>query len=81
MTGIGCQNVVIWMLGSKDYLPVLPEVASMTMLFPGIRVPSFSAASTIAFAILSLTEPPIEVTSTLPTGKGVDGNYEYMKTR
>ena len=37
------------------------------MLFPGMSVPSFSAASIIAFAIRSLTDPPAEKNSTLPT--------------
>jgi hypothetical protein len=39
----------------------------MTTLLPGISFPSLSAASTMAFAILSLTEPPAEVNSSLPT--------------
>lgn len=48
----------------------------MTTLFPGINFPSFSAASTIAFAILSFTEPPAEKYSTLPT----TGTTEVSRT-
>ena len=47
--------------------PVLPEVGSMTTLFPGMSLPSFSAAITMALAILSLTDPPAEKNSTLAT--------------
>ena len=39
----------------------------MTTLFPGMSLPSASAASTIRFAIRSLTEPPADVYSSLPT--------------
>ena len=39
----------------------------MTTLCPGISLPSFSASSTMRFAILSLTEPPALGYSTLPT--------------
>lgn len=46
---------------------MLPEVGSITTLFPGMSLPSFSAASTMALAILSLTDPPADVYSTLPT--------------
>lgn len=49
------------------FLPVLPDVGSITTLFPGISFPSASAASTIALAILSLTEPPTDVYSSFPT--------------
>ena len=37
-------------------IPVLPDVASI-MVEPGFNLPSFSAASIIASAILSFTEP------------------------
>ena len=50
---------------------MLPEVGSMTTLCPGTSFPSFSAASTMAFAILSLTEPPTERHSSLPTKRRV----------
>ncbi|KAI3619946.1 pyridoxal phosphate-dependent enzyme [Moniliophthora roreri] len=46
----------------------------MTTLLPGISFPSLSAASTIAFAIRSLTEPPEDIYSTLPTER-VDRPY------
>ena len=52
-------------------LPVLPDVGSITTLLPGIRVPSFSAASTMALAILSLIEPPADMYSTFATIKAV----------
>ena len=48
-------------------VPVLPDVGSITTLFPGINLPSRSASSTIRFAILSLTEPPDETNSTFAT--------------
>ena len=51
----------------KTHSPVFPDVGSMTILLPGMSVPSFSAASIIAFAIRSLTDPPAEKNSTLPT--------------
>ena len=51
----------------QGHAPVLPEVGSMTTLFPGMSFPSFSAASTMALAIRSLTEPPAEVYSTFAT--------------
>ena len=56
--------------GIKDsqYVPVFPEVGSMTTLLPGISFPSFSAASTMAFAIRSFTDPPADVNSTFATG-------------
>ena len=38
-------------------MPVLPEDDSM-IVCPGRRIPSFSASTTMARAILSLTEPP-----------------------
>jgi hypothetical protein len=41
----------------------------MTTLLWGMSLPSFSAASTIAFAILSFTEPPADMNSTLATTK------------
>ena len=41
----------------------------MTTLFPGMSLPSFSAAITMALAILSLTDPPAEKNSTLATRK------------
>ena len=47
--------------------PVLPEVGSITTLNPGLSRPSFSAASTIRFAILSFTDPPADMYSTFPT--------------
>ena len=54
---------------------MLPDVGSMTTLFPGTSLPSFSAASTIAFAIRSLTEPPAETNSSLPTVKRGNDTY------
>ena len=50
-------------------------LTSMTTDFPGMRTPSFSAWRTIAFAIRSLVDPPMERKSTLATEgeKGKDG--------
>jgi hypothetical protein len=48
-------------------MPVLPEVGSMTTLLPGINLPWRSASSTMALAMRSLTEPPEDMNSTLPT--------------
>lgn len=56
-------------LNPINLVPVLPEVGSMTILFPGMSLPSFSAASTIAFAILSFTDPPADMNSTLATAR------------
>jgi hypothetical protein len=39
----------------------------MTTDFPGMRIPSFSAWRTIALAIRSFVDPPIERKSTLAT--------------
>lgn len=39
----------------------------MTTLLPGMSSPSFSASSTMRFAIRSLTEPPADMYSTFPT--------------
>jgi hypothetical protein len=39
-------------------MPVLPEVYSMTVVFPEEISPDFSASSIIFFAIRSLTDPP-----------------------
>ena len=50
-------------------VPVFPEVGSMTTLVPGISFPSCSATSTMRFAIRSLTLPPADVYSSLPTCK------------
>jgi hypothetical protein len=51
------------MIGS----PVLPEVASMIVVFPGTILPVLSASSTMRAAILSLTDPPTDRNSTLAT--------------
>lgn len=60
---------------------MLPEVGSMRTLCPGTSLPSFSAASTMAFAILSLTEPPTDIHSSLPTReeKGVCGSEQRAR--
>ena len=47
--------------------PVFPDVGSMTTLCPGMRVTSFSASSTMRFAMRSLTEPPDDMNSVFPT--------------
>jgi hypothetical protein len=52
-------------------MPVLPDVGSMTTLRPGTSTPSRSAASTMALAIRSLTDPPADGNSTLPTAPHV----------
>ena len=46
---------------------MLPDVGSMTTLFPGTNFPSASATSTIRLAILSFTDPPEDIYSTFPT--------------
>src|ERR1044071_2638957 len=47
-------------------MPVLPLVASTTVVRPGSIRPSFSAASIIATPIRSLTDPPGLNISSLP---------------
>ena len=51
----------------RYHVPVLPDVGSMTTLFPGTNFPSASATSTIRLAILSFTDPPEDIYSTFPT--------------
>ena len=48
---------------------MLPEVGSMMTDWPGTSWWAFSAASTMARAILSLTDPPTERYSVLATGR------------
>ena len=57
---------------------MFPEVGSMTVS-PGLRIPSFSASSTILTPILSLTEPPALKNSHLATGKREEGREEGRK--
>ena len=60
--------------------PVFPDVGSM-MVDPGFRRPSFSAASTIAKAGLSLTLPPGFVVSTFAiTGHGIPSVTRTSRT-
>lgn len=55
----------------QENTPVLPDVGSITTLLPGMSLPSRSAASTMAFAMRSLTDPPADMNSTLPTTKAM----------
>ena len=47
----------------------------MTTLFPEMSLPSASAARTMAFAILSFTEPPADRNSTFPTIKKSNSSW------
>lgn len=55
--------------GKRENIPVFPDVGSITTLLPGISFPSRSAASTMAFAMRSLTDPPADMYSTFPTAQ------------